>query len=451
MTLQREQEPTSVTEGSKQVGEAWNRWNWVERAVWTERMLETLETGVRGGKWFSLIDKVHSRANLVSAYRKVAANKGSAGVDHVSVKRFGAALEEEVKRLAQELESGTYRPRAVKRVYIPKPGTNEHRPLGIPTVRDRVVQAALRQVIEPIFERDFAPNSFGFRPKRGCNDALREVVKRLNEGSRWVVDADFRQYFDTICHEKLMCRVSDKISDSRVLDLIESFLKQPIFENLKQWTPEGGTPQGGVISPLLANVFLDPLDHLMEQWGFQMIRYADDAVIMCKSQREAEQALNRLASWSQDQGLTLHPTKTKIVHMDVPGGFDFLGYHFEVSKRKPTKINRWPRKKSMKKLRCRIKPLTKRCNGHSLDTIIKQINPILNGWFNYFMHSKSNTFEEVDGWVRGRLRSLLRKRRKYKGRARGADHQRWSNAFFHSHGLFSATRAHRLNFKSSVR
>ena len=222
-------------------------------------MLKTLETGVRGGVWFSLIDKVYSKANLEGAYRRVAANKGGAGVDHVSVKKFGERLEEELGRLREQLKAGVYRPQAVKRVMIPKPGSQERRPLGIPTVRDRVVQSAVRQVIEPIFEKDFAPNSYGFRPQRGCKDALREVNRRLKEGNRWVVDADFKSYFDTISHEKLMGRVEEKVSDSRVLDLLAGFLKQSVMDEVKEWTPETGTPQGGVISPLLANPISGPI------------------------------------------------------------------------------------------------------------------------------------------------------------------------------------------------
>ena len=189
----------------------------------------------------------------------------------------------------------------------------------------------------------------------------------------------------------------------------------------------------------------------MAREGYEMIRYADDAVILCKTQHQAECALELLASWSQDQELVLHPTKTRLVNMNEPGGFDFLGYRFEVSKRYPKKINRWPRSKSLKKLYQSIKPLTKRCNGHGMETIIERINPILKGWYAYFKNSKPNTFDAIDSWVRGRLRSILRKRRKGKGRGRGADHYRWPNSCFHGLKLFSAKKAYRLEFRSSKR
>ena len=234
----------------------------------------------KGGKWFSLIDKVSRLRTLEIAWRRVAANKGSAGVDGQSVKRFGHRATQYLQELSQALESGSYRPQPVKRVEIPK-GPGKTRPLGIPTVKDRIVQTALKMVIEPIFEKEFEDSSFGFRPQRGCKDALREVDGLIKKGFTHVVDADIASYFDTIPHERLMAAVQGRISDGRILELIRGYLKQDVVSDLKRWTPTGGTPQGAVISPLLANLYLHPLDRLMREKGYHMIRYADDFVVMC--------------------------------------------------------------------------------------------------------------------------------------------------------------------------
>ncbi|RME50009.1 MAG: group II intron reverse transcriptase/maturase, partial [Caldilineae bacterium] len=275
-------------------------------------MLAALEEGVRGGRWYSLMDKVYRLRTLYRAYERVARNKGAAGVDHVTVKEFTRRLEWNLERLSESLRLGTYRPQAVKRVWIPKPGSRERRPLGIPTVRDRVVQTALRIVLEPIFEQRFAEQSYGFRPGRGCKDALRRVDELLGEGYRYVVDADLKSYFDTIPHERLLSLVGERVSDGVVLQLVASFLEQGILDGMSSWTPEEGTPQGAVISPLLSNIYLDPLDQLMARRGFQMVRYADDFVILCRTRREAERALALVQEWTASAGLRLHPEKTRI-------------------------------------------------------------------------------------------------------------------------------------------
>lgn len=430
-----EPKPASVPSGARQAGDIRARWAWVEPSVWTDRMLAALEDGVKGGVWFSLIDKVHSVGNLRSAFAQVKANRGAAGVDHQSIAMFEAHLDKKLRHLAESLRTGTYRPGAIRRVYIPKPGTKERRPLGIPTVRDRVAQAAVRHVLEPIFERDFAAHSYGFRPGRGCKDALRRVDGLLKAGAIWVVDADLKSYFDTIPHGRLMDRVEAKVADGRVLGLIESYLQAAVMDALSTWTPERGCPQGAVLSPLLSNVYLDGLDHEMARRGYEMIRYADDFVILCRSEREARAALERVRQWTAQAGLTLHPDKTRIVDATQRGGFDFLGYHFERGRR-------WPRKKSIRKFRDTIRAKTRRTNGHSLEDIIRSVNPILRGWFTYFKHSRKRTFTIADGWVRMRLRSILRKRAGHRGRGRGRDHHRWPNAFFAAHGLFSLSAAH---------
>ncbi len=437
-------EPMTVSGGTKQIGEIYDRWPWVEATVWTPRMLTALETGIKGGKWFSLIDKVYTMPNLQSAFRKVKANAGAAGVDQQTIEMFEQQEAANLMNLTERLREGKYRPAAVKRVMIPKMGSQELRPLGIPTVRDRVVQTALRNVLEPIFERTFAAHSYGFRPKRGAKDALRRVDQLLNAGKRWVVDADLRSFFDTIPHEKLLERVEEQIADGRVLELVNAFLQQGVMGETVIMLSEAGTPQGAVISPLLANIYLNPLDHLMVRRGFEMVRYADDFVILCGTKGEAEEALREVAQWTQTNGLMLHPGKTQIVDAAEKGGFDFLGFHFE-------RGHRWPRKKSLRKLKETIRGATRRNNGQSLARIIERVNRTLRGWFEYFKHSNRWTFPPLDSWIRMRLRSILRRREGRRGRGRGADHQRWRNAYFDTHGLFNLEAAHKRERQSLTR
>jgi len=438
MTTPPEAPPPTVPATTQQGGEALDRWFWTEPAVWTDRMLTALEQGVKGDVWFRLIDKVWTERNLRASYGKVAANGGAPGVDHVTVEAFERDLEANVAKLTTALRDGSYQPQAIRRVYIPKPGSQEQRPLGIPTVRDRVVQGALRHVIEPIFEKEFAAHSYGFRPGRGCKDALRRVDELLKQGYVYVVDADLKSYFDTIPHERLLGRLRERIADGRVLRLIESFLKAGILEGLEEWEPEAGAPQGAVLSPLLSNIYLNPLDQQMVSQGLAMVRYADDFVILCRSQAEAEQALAQVRQWCDAAGLVLHPTKTRIVDVRT-AGFDFLGYHFQTTGR--GLLTRWPRKKSLAKLKDSLRAKTKRTNGRSLQCIIADLNDTLRGWFGYFKHSHYTTYSAVDSWVRGRLRSILRKRAGRRGRGRGRDHQRWPNAFFAAQGYYSLKTA----------
>jgi RNA-directed DNA polymerase len=407
-------------------------------------MLAALEVGVKGGKWYSLIDKVSSLANLKSAFTKVKRNKGSAGVDRVTIKMFEAHLEENLQRLSESLKEGRYRPQAVRRAWMRKPGSKQKRPLGIPTVRDRVVQTALRNVLEPIYERDFAAQSYGFRPERGAKDALRRVDELLKAGYVHVVDADLQSYFDTIPRQPLLERVRVKVADSKVLDLLAAYLEQEVMESAKSWTPERGTPQGAVISPLLSNLYLDPLDHRMAQLGYAMVRYADDFVILCRSQSEAQRALVEVSEWTAAADLRLHPEKTRIVDASQSGGFDFLGYHFE-------RGYRWPSKKSLRKFQDKIRVKTKRSNGHSLQRVISELTPIQRGWFEYFKHSHWTAFRNLDRWIRMRLRSILRRRQRRKGCGRGKDHHRWPNTFFAEQGLFSFITAYAQIRQSSRR
>jgi RNA-directed DNA polymerase len=259
-------------------------------------MLAALENGVKGGKWFSLIDKVYRIETLKAAWQKVKGNAGAAGVDGQSVKKFAARAEVYLEELEQALRTGAYRPQPIRRVEIPK-GGGKMRPLGIPVVKDRIVQTALKLVIEPIFEREFEDCSYGFRPHRGCKEALREVDELIKEGYTCVVDADLDSYFDSIPYEPLLGEVSERISDGAVLELIGAFLNQDIIEGMKRWTPVGGTPQGAVISPLLANIYLHPLDQQMKRKGYRMVRYADDFVVLCRTAEQAQAALNEVRGW----------------------------------------------------------------------------------------------------------------------------------------------------------
>jgi len=405
-------------------------------------MLAALGNGVKGGRWFSLIDKVYRIETLKVAWQKVKGNAGAAGVDGQSVKQFEVRAEMYLKELSIALERGTYRPMPVRRVEISK-GGGKLRPLGIPVVKDRIVQTALKFVLEPIFEREFLKMSYGFRPGLGCKDALREVAGWLKEGYTFVVDADLRSYFDTIAHARLMERVKEQVSDGRVLELIEAFLHQDIVKEMERWTPVGGTPQGAVISPLLANIYLHALDCQMKQKGYRMVRYADDFVVLCRSAEQAQAALVEVKAWVEANGLSLNAEKTHVGDCRQEGqGFEFLGYRFEAGRH-------WVRPKSLKALRERIRVKTKRTRGDSLAKIIEDLNPMVRGWFNYFKHAHSVAQLGIDGFVRRRLRAILRKQEKRPGMGRCLDdHLRWPNRFFATQGLFTITAARVLASQS---
>jgi RNA-directed DNA polymerase len=395
---------------------------------------------VKGGKWFSLIDKVWKKTNLEAAWRRVKSNNGSGGVDGKTVRQIGMNWEKECNKLYDLLTSYRYTPQPIRRTWIPKPFGKEKRPLGIPTVRDRIVQTALRNVIEPIFEKCFTEHSYGFRPNRGCKDALRRVDALLREGYDYIVDADLKSYFDSIPHERLMTLIEEEIADGRVLSLIRGYLKQGVMDGMKKWETNEGTPQGAVISPLLANIYLNPLDHQMVGKGWEMIRYADDFVILCRTREEAEDALEAVRTWCREAGLTLHSEKTHITTAEE--GFEFLGYLFK-------KGGKYPNERSKKKLRTKVRRETRRTDGRGLGEIITRLNPILRGWYNYFKHCCKRNLEDMDGWVRHRLRTILNKRN---GRSRWKitqkDHSRWKNSFFLEQGLFSLAVAHAVERQS---
>jgi RNA-directed DNA polymerase len=430
--------PSSVPSGAKPEGETQvpQPWAWVEASIWTERMLAALDNGVTGGKWYSLMDKVTTPRTLAAAWKRVAANKGAAGVDGISITRFKARASHYLAELERALRAGRYQPLPAKRVHIPK-GQGKTRPLGISAVKDRIVQTAVKLVLEPIFERDFLPCNYGFRPGRSCKDALREVDRWLKAGYTWVVDVDLETYFDSIPKAPLLARVADKVSDGTLLELIQRFLDQDILEGRHQWSPLAGVPQGSGLSPLLSNLYLHPLDRVVSQAGHVIVRYCDDLVLLCRTQADAEAALALVQTWTAQHGLRLHPEKTRIVDGSKGGdGFDFLGYRFAGGRR-------YVRPKSLKGLRDKIRQHTGRTRSGSLGQIIAELNPLLRGWFGYFKHARSTTFRDIDGFVRRRLRALLRKRVKRPGLGRTPkDHQRWPNAFFAAQGLFTLCEAY---------
>ena len=433
-TTTREEGPPVVPARATQGGEIRERWAWTEPSVWTERMLAALENGVKGGRWFSLRDKVYAPKNLDAAWKKVRSNRGAAGVDGQSVEQFAARAEKYLDEIHHALKERTYEPMPVQRRWIPKDGTKKLRPLGIPTVKDRIVQTALRNVLEPLWEKQFVPQSYGFRPGRGCKDALRRVDALLKAGHVWVVDADIQAFFDTIDQALMMRDVEKVVSDGTVLELVERLLRQRVTDETRTWTPEEGTPQGAVISPLLANIYLHPVDVALTSGGLEIVRYADDLVILCRSEEEARHALELLQHAMAERKLTLHPEKTRVVDATQPGGFDFLGYHFECGRRTP-------RKKSLTKLRDKVRARTPRNHPNNLEYIIVSLNAVLRGWFEYFKHCKRWVFPSIDGWVRMRLRSILRRRQKRRGAGRGLSNIRWPNAYFAAHGLFTMTTA----------
>jgi RNA-directed DNA polymerase len=403
-------------------------------------MLSRLAESQEQTVWFSLWDKVCNSDNLSQAMLEVILNGGSAGVDGQTTGQISKNWSQEQEHLQSELRQGQYRPQPARRVWIPKPGTNEQRALGVPVVRDRIVQAALRHVLEPIFERDFAEQSYGFRPGRSCFHALQRVEELLTNGYTWVVDVDLKSYFDTIPRIRLLAEIQKRIADGKVLKLLKEYLEAGVMETGKGWQPtEQGTPQGSVISPLLSNIYLNPMDHKMAQLGYEMVRYADDAVVCCRTEAEAQEALAELAAWTEAAGLTLHPTKTRIVSAVGKGGFDFLGYHFE--RYHEGGGLKWPRAKSRKKLRDNLREKLRRGRSGSIPDIINEIKPILKGWFGYFKFSTPSAMKDTDQWVRDRIRQIVRRRHKRRGIVRGRERIEYPNRWFETQGFFSLETA----------
>jgi RNA-directed DNA polymerase len=376
-------------------------------------------------KWYSLIDKIWALPNMEDAFKEVKRNRGAAGVDGVTIKAFEFGVEDNVQVLQRELREKRYKPRPVKRVYIPKPDGTK-RPLGIPTVRDRVVQASVRRILEPIFEAKFMDCSFGFRPNRSAHMALEKIRKDLLDGYMYVIDADLKSYFDTIPHDKLISLIREEVVDGSVIHLLESFLRAGVMEGGSFFLNDKGTPQGGVISPLLANIYLHPLDEVMVDRGHRITRYADDFVICCKSQKGAERVLKSVTRFlEQELGLIVHPEKTRIVN-NLIDSFVFLGHEF--------KKGFWvkPSDKSINKFKNKVKEITKRNQTVNIESLVKdKLNPYLRGWGNYFGHWHVKTlFLEFDTWIRRRLRSVqLRSWRKVRRLHRELRRRKWKGEF----------------------
>jgi RNA-directed DNA polymerase len=405
-------------------------------------MLTTLEQGVKGGRWYSLMDKVGSLDNLRASTDKVVRNAGAPGVDGQTVGAFDAQRDDQLQRVQQRLREGSYQPSPVRQRLIPKPGTNKTRALGIPTVTDRVVQTALKHVLEPIFEARFLASSYGFRPGRSAQKALDVVETGLRSGKVWVVDADIADFFGTIDRALVRAQIAEVVSDGAVLELVDRFMAQSVMDSMQDWKPVQGVPQGSGLSPLLANIHLHPVDVVLRDHGLEVVRYADDLVVLCRTEAEAHEARKLLEASLSARGLSLHPDKTRVVNATVEG-FDFLGYHFGPSPRGPEgAIHKRPRDKSLRAFKDRVRGLTRRLSGVSLETTIKELNPVLRGWWSYFRRSEAWVFVWLDRWIRRRLRAIVLRHEHRSGRcSRGSINMRVPNAKLAGLGLFSLSRA----------
>ena len=375
------------------------------------------------GKVHSLVDKVYKRKNLELAWQKVRRNGGAGGVDGQSLESFEAELNDHLDRLQQELKSDTYEPDPVRQKLIPKSGQpGKFRPLGIPTIYDRVCQQALLNRMEPIFEPVFDDASFGYRKGRSAKDALRKIWKELDQGCEWIVDADLKDFFGSVDHEKLLTLVNRRIADGRVLRLIERMLKAGCMAEGRRLATEQGTPQGGVVSPALSNILLTPFDREMRHRGYQLTRYADDWVVTCRTRGEAEKALAEATGILKTLGVTLNAEKTRIVHLRH--GFEFLGFKIKRGNRplrlpadkirsgtRPGSLYAYPRDKSIRHFRDQIRKLTRRKAPVSTRQLIEQINPVIRGWGLYYCKAQvRGLFHRLSRWIIQRIWSHRYKR-----------------------------------------
>jgi group II intron reverse transcriptase/maturase len=359
-------------------------------------------------KAHSLIGQVYDPRNLRRAWERVRENRGAGGVDRVSIDRFGQDYGRYLTVLHQRLADGRYRPLPVRRVEIDKPGSTAKRPLGIPAVVDRVCQQALRQVLEPIFEPTFSEVSFGFRPKRSAHMAMRRIWEQLRAGGRWIVDADIADFFGTISHDRLVALVADRVADGKVLSLIRQILTAGALRDGVYESTVAGTPQGGVISPLLSNIYLHVFDEQMERAGFQITRYADDWLAVCRTREEAERALaSARAVLEGELGLRIHPDKTRIVH--ISQGFEFLGYKIGLGRGLKFKsggigLYAIPRQRSIDRFKDKVRALTRRRISIPLDELIQALNPVIRGWGTYYRRAHvRRLFNRLNLWIVRRI------------------------------------------------
>lgn len=374
-------------------------------------------------KVHSLVDKVYQRKNLELAWGRVRENRGAGGIDGQSLKEFEEQLDEQLDRLHEELKSDSYRPLPVRQRWIPKLGQpGKFRPLGIPTIYDRVCQQALLNRLEPIFEPAFDDASFGYRRGRSAKDALRKIWRELQEGREWIVDADLKDFFGSVDHDKLVTRVVQRVSDGRILRLIRSMLKAGCMVEGRRLTTERGTPQGGVVSPVLSNVLLTPFDREMRRRGYRFTRYADDWVVTCRSRAEAQRVLVEAIRILKALGVALNEEKTRIVH--VKHGFEFLGYKIKRGSRplrlapgqirsdtRAGSLYAYPREKSIQHFKDQIRQRTRRKAPVSTGELIEDINPVIRGWGLYYHKAQVRTlFHRLDRWIVQRLWSQRHKR-----------------------------------------
>jgi RNA-directed DNA polymerase len=388
--------------------------------VWTPAMVEAREKlKAAGRKWYLLYDKVYDPRNLHEAWEQVRTNAGAPGLSGETIEQYGKTIGERLGKVTERLREQRYEAQPIRRKWIPKTdGSGQQRPLGIPEVEDRIVQAAIVRVIEPIYEGKFFDGSYGFRPERSALHALAQLEKEITAGKPYLVDADIRNCFGSIPHERLMEEVGKEVSDPKLLALMRRFVEADIVEEVKRWTPEEGTPQGAVLSPLLANIYMHEFDQRMLAAGYAVIRYADDFVVSCPTQEEAEQAREKAGEILKAMGLELHPQKTRVIDTRT-SRFQFLGYEFWPREGKPP--GREPRPSSRRKIEDAVRRKTPKRSGKSMRETIEDLRPTLRGWYGYYRYSFWNVFTDLDGFVRRRLRSILRKFEKRKGTAFNRD------------------------------
>lgn len=388
-------------------------------------------------KRYSLYDKVYSEMNLKQAWDKVRKKKGSGGIDRVSIKQYKKEEAKNLRELHRLLKEKRYAPKELRRAYIPK-GKTEQRSLGIPTIRDRIVQQALLNILSPIFEVNFHNDSYGFRPYRSAQQAVKEVREAVKQGRLWIVEVDICKYFDSVNHELLLKKLNEEISDGSILKLIKQFLKSGVMEEGVKVQTEEGTPQGGVISPLLANIYLNEFDWQMSLEGYKVVRYADDLVVLCESQEESERAYSMIKRIIEDKlQLKIHEGKTRIVNNEEEP-FEFLGFRFY-----------WKyvliRKKSLEKFKDKVREVTRRQQPRNVKEVIRRLNYVLRGFANYFkIGDVKYMLRDLDGWVRMRIRCFIEKRKRLHYQS-----IKYRNALLKSYGLMSMMDI-KINYESSL-